>query len=43
MLEGQVPNIYFFGAGQIAGFIILSTLLGGLGSAAALRRHLSLR
>jgi cell division transport system permease protein len=42
MLASEVPDIYFFGPAQIAGFVILSTLLGGLGSAAALRRHLSL-
>ena len=42
LLEHQVEGVYFFAAGQIVGFIFLSTLLGGLGSGAALRRHLRL-
>jgi hypothetical protein len=37
-----VSGVWFFGAGQILGFVVLSTLLGAGGSAAALRRHLRL-
>lgn len=42
LLAAELPEVYFFGAAQIVGFVILSTMLGGAGSAAALRRHLSL-
>ena len=40
VLESEITGVVFFGAGQIVGFVILSTLLGAVGSATALRRHL---
>ncbi len=40
VLQSEVAGVYFFGAGQIVGFVVLSTLLGAVGSATALRRHL---
>ncbi len=40
VLQNEVGGVYFFGPGQIVGFIVLSTLLGAVGSATALRRHL---
>jgi cell division transport system permease protein len=42
MLEQEISGVYFFASGQIVGFVILSTLLGVVGSGAALRRHLRL-
>jgi cell division transport system permease protein len=42
LLEGEISGVYFFSAGQVVGFVFLSTLLGTVGSAAALRRHLQL-
>jgi cell division transport system permease protein len=42
MLEQEISGVYFFASGQIIGFVILSTLLGVVGSGAALRRHLRL-
>jgi cell division transport system permease protein len=36
----RAGGVFFFGPGQILGFIVLSTLLGAMGSVTALRRHL---
>ncbi|HKI83341.1 MAG TPA: permease-like cell division protein FtsX [Candidatus Krumholzibacteria bacterium] len=41
-LQREISGVYFFASGQIIGFVILSTLLGVVGSGAALRRHLRL-
>lgn len=41
-LQQNVDGIYFFGAGQMIGFVVLSTMLGAGGSMVALRRHLRL-
>lgn len=41
-LRDHVDGLYFFGAGQVTGFVVLSTMLGAVGSLIALRRHLRL-
>jgi cell division transport system permease protein len=38
----HIDGVFFFGSGQILGFVVLSTLLGAGGSLVALRRHLRL-
>jgi cell division transport system permease protein len=38
----HLPELFFFGRGQLVGFTLLSAFLGALGSLLALRRHLKL-
>lgn len=38
----HLPEVFFFGRGQLVGFTLLSATLGALGSMLALRRHLKL-
>jgi len=38
----HLPEVFFFGRGQLVGFTLLSAFLGALGSLLALRRHLKL-
>jgi cell division transport system permease protein len=42
LIVGHLPDVYFFGRGQLVGFTLLSATLGALGSYVALRRHLKL-
>ena len=42
VVRQHVDDLFFFGAGQLLGFVVLSTLLGAVGSLVALRRHLRL-
>lgn len=42
ILQQHVDGVWFFGTGQVIGFVVLSTLLGAGGSLVALRRHLRL-
>lgn len=42
VISGHLPQIFFFGRGQLVGFTLLSASLGALGSSVALRRHLKL-
>ena len=42
VITTHLPDVYFFGRGQLVGFTLLSAVLGGLGSLLALRRHLKL-
>jgi cell division transport system permease protein len=42
IVQEHVDGVFFFAAGQMLGFVILSTVLGAVGSMVALRRHLML-
>ena len=42
VVQQHIDGIFFFGTGQVIGFVVLSTLLGAGGSLIALRRHLQL-
>ena len=42
VITTHLPDVFFFGRGQLVGFTILSASLGALGSSLALRRHLKL-
>lgn len=42
LLQQQIGTVWFFERPQMLGFVLFSTLLGGLGSLIALRRHLQL-
>lgn len=42
VVSGHLPQIFFFGRGQLVGFALLSASLGAFGSYVALRRHLKL-
>lgn len=42
VLQQHVDGLWFFGTGQVVGFVVLSTMLGAGGSMIALRRHLRL-
>jgi len=42
VVEGRVDGITFFHSSQMFGFVLLSTMLGAIGSMLALRRHLTL-
>lgn len=42
VVAGHLPQVWFFGRGQLVGFALLSATLGAAGSSVALRRHLKL-
>jgi cell division transport system permease protein len=42
VVRQQIDGLYFFAPAQLAGFVLLSTMLGAVGSLFALRRHLRL-
>ena len=42
VVQQHIDGVFFFGMGQVVGFVVLSTLLGAGGSLIALRRHLRL-
>ena len=42
VVSSHLPELWFFGQGQLIGFALLSGSLGAFGSAIALRRHLKL-
>jgi cell division transport system permease protein len=41
-IKPHLPEVFFFGRGQLVGFTLLSATLGAIGSLLALRRHLKL-
>jgi cell division transport system permease protein len=41
-IKPHLPDVFFFGRGQLVGFTLLSATLGAIGSLLALRRHLKL-
>jgi hypothetical protein len=41
-VQEHVDGVFFFAASQMLGFVVLSTVLGAVGSMVALRRHLML-